>query len=113
VITQFTLFRIQNEHPECLYKSCASEVGHKSKFQNLIEEYVNLEESTFSNRDKLESERPPKPSNRKSCSVEAARLFLAQTGQLYFDFLKGGKMVQLVKSPNLIRDIRGLDKKYS
>lgn len=44
---------------------------------------------------------------------EIARLFLAQTGQLSFDYLKEGKMAMLAKSVNLIRDIRGLDKKYS
>ena len=51
--------------------------------------------------------------NRPPGPFESSRLFLANTGQLSFDHLKEGKAVMLAKSPNLIRDIKGLDKKYS
>lgn len=79
----------------------------------MIQEYLTDEQAAVESRNRPEPEKRPPVSKLKSCVIEAARLFLSQTGQLSFDYLKTGKMVQLVKSAHLIRDIRGLDRKYS
>ena len=44
---------------------------------------------------------------------QTARLFLSHMGYFAFDQLRDTDFYLLNKSPNLIRDIRGLDKKYS
>ena len=49
----------------------------------------------------------------KPAIFQNARLFLAQMGQLSFDYLKDGNVHMLGKSPALLRDIRGIDKKHT
>ncbi len=46
-------------------------------------------------------------------AYETARNFMCSLGLLSFDYLKEGSVHMLSKSPALLRDLKGLDKKYS
>jgi hypothetical protein len=46
-------------------------------------------------------------------AYETARNFMCSLGLLSFDYLKEGSVHMLSKTPALLRDLKGLDKKYS
>nr|KAJ3423045.1 Ral GTPase-activating protein subunit alpha-2 [Polyrhizophydium stewartii] len=56
--------------------------------------------------------RSEEPKDAKSM-FQTPRLLLSQLGFLTFDFLKSGDFHMLSKTPSLIRDIKGLDRKPS
>lgn len=105
------LLNIQLNHPECHYIVPSNE---KSIFhQDLIEIQLKIEQEIYNQRIRPDPEREPEPRNEKLNAYEMARLYLALTDQLSFDYLREGKMYLLSKSTNLLRDLRVLDKKYS
>ncbi|KAI8926778.1 hypothetical protein BC831DRAFT_211576 [Entophlyctis helioformis] len=70
-----------------------------------------LEKASESRRGYMCAE-PPTPKD-VSALFQSARLLLGQMGFLAFDALKTGNFHLLSKTPSLIRDIKGLDRKYS
>lgn len=117
---------IETKHPECYIKKFQSlipddlEVG--KELASRIESHVRFEEK---NNHDLQIKRkkgiqiyhklaaPQQPDGEKYARFQTARLFLNQMGYFSFDNLKDGNLMLLAKSQNLIRDIKGLDKKFS
>lgn len=95
------MIRFGTEHPECRYN-------------NEIPPLSGNEIQTFIDHESKRPEIPPvDPAPPIPSDIShTVRLLLAHLGQLSFDHLKEGNVHLLTQSAALIRDLKGLDKRF-
>ena len=116
---------VQTKNPECTYKSHPRRNFEDDFFKQIrinIPEHEEAESEIIGDVDinsitgkatlKIAKVQPI-GSQSTPAIFQNARLFLAQMGQLSFDYLKDGSVHMLGKSPSLLRDIKGVDKKHT
>lgn len=130
------LRNIYHEHPDCINQSaqafCTDEslvAGDVALFESYIKQQ-EVQEATYPEKFLIESseqsgivdqkvpaekqftkEKPPKMSPLDG-SFSIVRVYLNQMGHFNFDSLKEEYFHILTKSPSLLRDIKGLDRKH-
>lgn len=117
-----SLLSIQIRHPDCIRPKKPVEIDDEhQQFVLRLEDHIMKEERSnaqiLANRKKsnkaFHKRAAPKESSDKYSRFQTCRIFLNQMGYFSFDKLKDGNMLLLSKGHNLMRDIKGLDKKYS
>ncbi|KAJ3394024.1 Ral GTPase-activating protein subunit alpha-2 [Entophlyctis sp. JEL0112] len=124
------LLSIERTYSECL-NDAQCELNSPNHLSEVIEEAITEINVACKNQSLQEAASEPL-TRKKVCSLEAMQLrspkvdtlstaelkfasckvFLSHTGHFNFDSLKEGYMHPLTKTPSLLRDIKGLDKKY-
>ncbi|KAI8895011.1 hypothetical protein BC833DRAFT_602787 [Globomyces pollinis-pini] len=115
-ILEATLQQIQEHYPECQYTIPSIDSTEVDPFKDLVEQQIEEElKSSLAYQDTLAFIDIPRynsqilTQDRGSFSIP--RLLLSHLGQLSFEHLKASGLQLLQKSTNLLRDIKGLDRK--
>ncbi|KAJ2993016.1 Ral GTPase-activating protein subunit alpha-2 [Globomyces sp. JEL0801] len=115
-ILEATLQQIQEHYPECQYTIPSIDSTEVDPFKDLVEQQIEEElKSSLAYHDTLAFIDIPRYSSQiltqDRGSFSIPRLLLSHLGQLSFEHLKASGLQLLQKSTNLLRDIKGLDRK--